>query len=88
MSETPQIAIVGAGGMGALFGVILQDGGLPVTLIDTDKPHIQAIRDHGLKITGLGKDRKVKIPATSNAADVKSADLILFQCKALSLIHI
>ena len=82
MSETPQIAIVGAGGMGALFGVILQDGGLPVTLIDTDKTHIQAIREHGLKITGLGKDRQVKIPATSDAADVKSAHLILFQCKA------
>ena len=29
------VAVVGAGGMGALFGAILCEGGLEVTLVDT-----------------------------------------------------
>lgn len=33
--EKPSVVVVGAGGMGALFGAILQEGGLAVTLVDT-----------------------------------------------------
>ena len=43
MSGGPEIVVVGAGGMGALFGAILQDGGLRVTLVDTDTAHVEAI---------------------------------------------
>ena len=38
------VAVVGAGGMGALFGAILCEGGLEVTLVDTDHEHMDAIR--------------------------------------------
>lgn len=80
--EKPDIAIAGAGGMGALFGAILQEGGLRVTLFDSNLDHVEAIAKHGLSITGFGGDRVVDLPATSNAADIKRADAILFQCKA------
>lgn len=80
--EKPDIVIAGAGGMGALFGAILHEGGLRVTLFDSNLDHIEAISKHGLSITGFGGDRVVDIPATSNAADIKRADAILFQCKA------
>ncbi len=80
--EKPDIVIAGAGGMGALFGAILQEGGLSVTLFDSNIDHVEAISKHGLSITGFGGDRVVDILATSNAADIKRADAILFQCKA------
>lgn len=80
--EKPEIVVVGAGGMGALFGAILRQGGLKVTLVDTDAAHVAAIRDNGLAITGFGGDRMVDIAATTDAGEVGRADVILFQCKA------
>lgn len=77
----PDIVVAGAGGMGALFGAILQDGGLTVTLLDTDEAHVAAINGQGLAITGYGGDRVVEIAATSDAASIARADAILFQCK-------
>ncbi len=57
------VTIVGAGGMGALFGSILQNGGMAVTLIDTNSEHVRAIRSHGLKIIGYSGDRIESIAA-------------------------
>ena len=68
--------------MGALFGSILQDDGLEVTLIDTNPAHVDAIRDNGLKIIGFGGDRSINIPITTQANEIESADVILFQCKS------
>ncbi len=78
----PNVVIVGAGGMGALFGSILQSGGLTVTLIDTDAEHVRAIRERGLKIIGYAGDRTEKFAVTTDASTVNSADVVLFQCKA------
>ncbi len=82
MAWKPSVAIVGAGGMGALFGSILQNGGLAVTLIDTNAEHVHAIRSHGLKIIGFAGDRTEKIAVTADASTVTSTDVVLFQCKA------
>ena len=51
------VAIVGAGGMGGLFGTILSEGGLEVTLVDTNREQIEAIRANGLRISGFGGER-------------------------------
>ena len=40
--EIHRVVIVGAGGMGGLFGSILSSGGLDVTLIDTNRRQIEA----------------------------------------------
>ncbi|MHA1549413.1 MAG: ketopantoate reductase family protein [Alphaproteobacteria bacterium] len=82
MAWTPEVTIVGAGGMGALFGSILQEGGLPVTLVDTDAGHVGAIVEKGLKITGYGGDRRADIAATTDVASVRSSDVVLVQCKS------
>ena len=63
MAWKPSVAIVGAGGLGALFGSILQNGGLAVTVIDTNAEHVRAIRSHGLKTFGFGGERTEKITA-------------------------
>ena len=82
MSWRPRVAILGAGGMGALFGSILQQGGLSVILIDSNREHVAAVRAKGLHIEGYGGERTLTIPITADAAEVDAAELILFQCKA------
>ena len=76
-----RVAIIGAGGMGALFGAILTDGGLDVVLVDPDEAHVDVINSDGLKIDGFGGDRKVAMVALSDPGDVGTADVLLFQCK-------
>jgi 2-dehydropantoate 2-reductase len=83
MTDSPnRIVIAGAGGMGALFGAILQEGGLTVTLLDVNRTHVDAIRRDGLAIEGFGGARTVRIPATADADELEEADAILVQCKA------
>ena len=82
--ENPKITVVGAGAMGGLFGGLLAEGGLDVTLIDAWPEHIAAIKADGLRIVGVGGDRSIKVNATTNAAEVRSADVVLFQCKAFA----
>jgi 2-dehydropantoate 2-reductase len=89
------VTVVGAGGMGALFGAILADGGFEVTLVDTDRDHIESIRKDGLRITGLGGDRCQMIAAEHDVAEVRRADIVLVQCKgtatrdaALAMTHL
>ena len=81
MAVKADVVIIGAGGMGALFGSILQAGGLKVVLQDTNLEHVEAIRREGLQIKGFAGDRKVKITAISDPGQIQSADLLLFQCK-------
>jgi 2-dehydropantoate 2-reductase len=82
--ETPKVVVVGAGAMGGLFGGLLAEGGLDVTLVDAWPEHIVAIRQNGLRIVGVGGDRDIKIRATTDASEIKSADVVLFQCKAFA----
>ena len=64
--QDPEILIVGAGAMGALFGSILFEKGRDVVLYDTDTAHIKVIQENGLKIEGFGGNRNVSIPATTD----------------------
>jgi 2-dehydropantoate 2-reductase len=80
----PHVTVVGAGGMGALFGAILQEGGLEVALVDIDAAHVGAINRDGLKIEGFGGDRSVQIPATTDHTSINRTDVMLFQCKGYS----
>ena len=75
------VVVVGAGGMGALFGSILAAGGLDVTLVDTDREHVDAIRKNGLHISGLGGERYQQIKAEYHAGALATADIVLVQCK-------
>lgn len=82
--DKPRIVVVGAGAMGSLFGGLLAEGGLDVTLVDVWAEHIAAIKTNGLKIMGVGGDRFVPIKATCDAREIRAADVVLFQCKSFS----
>jgi 2-dehydropantoate 2-reductase len=80
--DKPRVVVVGAGAMGGLFGGLLAEGGLDVTLVDAWPEHIAAIKAAGLRIVGVGGDRAIPIKATSDPGEVRAADVVLFQCKA------
>ena len=82
--ENPKVVVVGAGAMGGLFGGLLAEGGLDVTLVDAWPEHIAAIKQNGLRIVGVGGDRAIKVKATTDASEVRTADIVLFQCKAFA----
>ena len=76
------VVILGAGAMGSLFGGLVAEGGLDVTLVDPWREHIDAIHKNGLKMVGHGGDRHISIGATTDPATIKSADIVFVQCKA------
>src|SRR5450631_3362878 len=78
----PHVVIAGAGAMGRLFGGLLAEGGLTVTLLARRADHVRAIEERGLLIVGEGGDRVVKVRAAIDAAAVAPPDVVLFQSKA------
>ena len=82
--DKPRVVVVGAGAMGGLFGGLLAEGGLDVTLVDAWAEHIAAIKAGGIRIVGVGGDRAIPVRATTNAGEVQGADVVLFQCKAFA----
>ena len=81
-NRKPRLAVVGAGAMGSVFGGLLREGGLEVTLIDVWPAHVEAINRHGLKIVGYGDDRHIPIQATTDPKQVAPVDIVFVQCKA------
>ena len=77
-----KIAIIGVGAMGSVYAALLADQGKhDVWAIDTWKEHVDAIKEKGLRVEGASGDRTVKLNATTNAADVKDADLVIVATK-------
>src|SRR5713226_8878564 len=77
------VVVIGAGAMGCLFGGLLREGGLNVTLVDIWRQHVDAINRNGLRILGHGGDRYIPVRATTNPREIEKADVVLVQCKAL-----
>lgn len=80
--KVERVAVIGAGAMGSLFGGLLAEGGLDVTLIDVWKDHIDRIRRDGLRMTGHGGDRTIPIKAATDPREVGTADVVIVQTKA------
>jgi 2-dehydropantoate 2-reductase len=77
-----KIGVVGAGAMGSLFGArLVETGNADVVLVDVDRAHIDAIRDHGLALDDGGQTRRVAIRATTSAAEACQVDFIILFCK-------
>ncbi|WP_370049220.1 MULTISPECIES: ketopantoate reductase family protein [Salipiger] len=66
MSHDP-VLIWGAGAIGGTIGAYLARAGYPVTFVDTVEPHVEAIRNRGLAITGPVDSFTVKAPAFTPA---------------------
>jgi len=80
--KNTKIAVLGAGAMGSFFGGLLAEKGLDVVLIDVWKEHVDNINKNGLKISGVGGERFVKVRASSDPSSESLVDVIFVQCKA------
>jgi 2-dehydropantoate 2-reductase len=76
-----RIAVYGAGGVGGYFGGRLAQAGADVHLIARGA-HLQALREHGLRVRSVKGDFAVRVPATDDPAEIGPCDDVLFCVKA------
>lgn len=76
------IAIIGAGAMGSLFGGLLAESGQKVTLIDVWPEHVRTMEENGLEIEREGKSRTIRLSATTDPEEVGPVDLALVFVKS------
>jgi 2-dehydropantoate 2-reductase len=79
-SDSPRIAVVGAGAVGCYFGGMLALAGLPVTLIGR-RASVDAISRNQLLITDSSLSQRVTVEASTKIEAVREADVILLSVK-------
>ena len=79
--ESIRVAVLGAGAVGCFFGGMLARAGHKVTLIGR-AVHVDAFRKTGLHFEGLNFNEHVPVEASTEAAAVRGARLILFCVKS------
>lgn len=79
--ESLRFAVVGAGSVGCFFGGMLARAGVPVTLIGRPA-HVDAMRERGLRLETQMFDDTVPVQASTEAAAVAGADVVLFCVKS------
>lgn len=82
MINPKRIAIIGTGSMGSIYAALLADAGHDVWAVDAWPEHVAAMQGNGLRVEGKSGDRTVRLNATTNAADVGKADLVIISTKA------
>ena len=73
------ITVVGAGAIGGTVGAYLDDAGYDITLVDVASEHVEAINEHGLRITGVRGD-KVFHPRAVLAEELGGPLEVTFLC--------
>jgi 2-dehydropantoate 2-reductase len=76
-----RVAVVGAGGIGSYFGGRLAHTGDDIHLLARGR-RLRAIRDNGLRISGVRGEFAVALPATDDPADIGPCDIVLFCVKS------
>ena len=79
-----KFCIYGAGAIGGLIGAHLARTGEDVTLIARG-PHLAAMREKGLKVSGHGGDFTVRPRATDDPAEAGPQDYVIVALKAHSV---
>ncbi|MDR2527791.1 MAG: 2-dehydropantoate 2-reductase [Synergistaceae bacterium] len=78
-----EVAVLGSGAMGSLYGGTLAASGCGVVFIDVWKDHVDAINQRGLVIEEPGGAKTVRgARAVSKASDAGTADLVIVFVKA------
>ena len=76
-------AIYGAGSLGTVLGAYITESGTPIELINRNQAHVEALRQHGARISGtVSKQIPVKaiLPEEMNG----TYDIILLMTKQLN----
>lgn len=78
-----KVAVMGCGAMGSVYAALLADAGHDVWAIDAWREHVDAMRNHGLRLEGASGDRTVKLHATTDAAEAGPCDLVIIATKTM-----
>jgi 2-dehydropantoate 2-reductase len=84
---TSKICIFGAGAIGGYLAACLHDAGADVSLIARG-PHLNAIKENGLKLEINGEMRSLKLNASDNPSDFGRQDYVIIALKAHGITHI
>ena len=84
---TSKICIFGAGAIGGYLAACLHDAGADVSLIARG-PHLNAIKENGLKLEINGEMRSFNLNASDDPADFGQQDYVIIALKAHGIIHI
>ena len=76
-----KVAIVGCGAMGSVYAALMADAGHEVWAVDRWEEHVRAMRENGLRVEGASGDRTVRLNATTEAAEIGEADLVVLATK-------
>ena len=79
-----KVGIVGAGAIGGFLGARLARSGVDVTLVARG-PHLNAMRQSGLRVIDSGGEWTVRVDATDDFAAMRDADAVFVTLKAHSL---
>ena len=79
-----RIAVMGPGGLGGRYAVILAQAGEEVSLIARGA-HLEAIREKGITLRDGDVDVTVQITATNDPSEIGAVDLVLFCVKTYDL---
>jgi 2-dehydropantoate 2-reductase len=74
-------ALLGAGSIGTIIGAMLAKAGLDVTLVDTNKAHLDALNKNGAKVTG-GLDLCCPVKACAPEEMKGIFDLVIYTVKS------
>lgn len=78
-----QVAILGAGALGGVFGGYLSHGGVDVTLVDIWEEHVSRINDEGLLVERPDRDDVViDVPATTDPEEIGAVDVLFVFVKS------
>lgn len=78
-----KIAVIGAGAMGSLYGMYLASGH-EVTLLDSYRPQVDAINEHGLtKVEKDGGETNVRVRALPSGSAAGVQDLVVVFVKSI-----
>lgn len=77
-----KICILGAGALGCAIGGALTEGGSEVHLVNRSSAWVDVIHRDGLTLREDGVDRKVRVKASTSAAEVGLADLVIVLVKS------
>src|ERR1035437_1255166 len=82
MSKRKTILVVGCGAIGGIFAAVL-DSVAEVVAYDTNRQHVRAMREQGLRIIGA-RERVARIQAVDDAAELagRTFDAVLFLTKS------
>jgi 2-dehydropantoate 2-reductase len=81
VSDLVKIAVFGTGGVGGYFGGKLAQAGVDVRLVARG-PHLESIRQNGLRVRSVRGDFDVRVPATDDPAEIEPCDYVLFCVKS------